>query len=123
MVVQIRLWLLVKQRKKVQKFPACQGGVPEGRGGFYKFASSEFLHKPPRLLAFARSQRSVAPPTLAGGELFTISQLHNNSYLNIHCIEIRPYLQFSPDNFKVWSILFIESMASIFLKQQACLPN
>ena len=51
MVVQIRLWLLVKQRKNVQKLPACKGrrcdgSMPEGWGGFYKFASSEFLHKP-----------------------------------------------------------------------------
>ena len=51
MVVQIRVWLLVKQRKNVKKLHACQGGVPEGRGGYYKFALGEFLHKPPRLLA------------------------------------------------------------------------
>jgi hypothetical protein len=62
-VVQIRILVVCKATLKRAKTPLLfEGGVPEGRGGFYIFAGSEFLHKPPRLLAsLAASEASHRP--------------------------------------------------------------
>ena len=64
MVVQIRLVFVCEAMQKHEKTPLLlEGGVPEGRGGFYKFASSEFLHKPPRLLALLAASEASHRPT------------------------------------------------------------
>ena len=80
MVVQIRNLVAFDTTLKLVKTPLLlEGGVPVGRGGFYNFVESEFLHKPPRLFASL-----AATPPWQAGSFFTASQLHRNSYLHKH---------------------------------------